>query len=284
MTLLENIIKNILLEESVSINSINDAIDGHKRIIINYKSNGKEEHTGARVIEVYAYGVTKKGNSVIRAFQPYGDTTSRVPSWKLFRIDRITAWKPTKQTFDEPPLSYYNSAGEFNENGDNSMSIVYKIAKFGNKENTSSSSNTKTSQSNNNTIYKTDTERKMEKLRKQLENPIKLSDIKTKNGFKQISNNDQQKPSPSVSPRDRLSKRVAELSPKNSSQQLKDKLSTMQGKNMTMSDLNNILSQNDKKEQNSQDLYKTPTELGMDRLRQQLNNPRKIDLSKIPKR
>ena len=32
------------------------------------------------------------------------------------------------------------------------------------------------------------------------------------------------------------------------------------------------------------DLYKTDTEKRMDRLRQQLDNPLKIDLSKIPRR
>ena len=36
--------------------------------------------------------------------------------------------------------------------------------------------------------------------------------------------------------------------------------------------------------QNQQEIYKTDTERGMDRLRQQLQNPQKIDLSRIPKR
>ena len=84
-------INRILLSESVSINSVNDAIDTHTRIIINYHTKGEDIATGARIIEVYAYGLTKAGNPVIRAFQPYGDTTSRVPSWKFFRLDRITA-------------------------------------------------------------------------------------------------------------------------------------------------------------------------------------------------
>ena len=33
---------------------------------------------------------------------------------------------------------------------------------------------------------------------------------------------------------------------------------------------------------NDNDLYKTDTEKGLDRLRQQLDNPLKIDLSRIP--
>ena len=67
-----------------------------------------------RIIEVYAYGLTKAGNPVIRAFQPYGDTSSRVPSWKFFRIDRIIYWKPTKQIFTKPASDYYKNIGNFN--------------------------------------------------------------------------------------------------------------------------------------------------------------------------
>ena len=135
MGLLERIINKILLEESVSADDVSQAIDNHNRVIINYHSKGKNNNTGARVIEVYAYGLTKAGNPVIRAFQPYGDTTSRVPSWKFFRLDRITAWKPTKQQFNRPADFYYKGLGEFNPNGDETMSTVYKIAKFGDDSN-----------------------------------------------------------------------------------------------------------------------------------------------------
>ena len=89
---LRELLQEAILEESASVEDVTSAIDNHNRIIINYHSNGKEEADGARVIEVYAYGVTKAGNPVIRAFQPYGDTTSRVPSWKFFRLDRIVEW------------------------------------------------------------------------------------------------------------------------------------------------------------------------------------------------
>ena len=39
-----------------------------------------------------------------------------------------------------------------------------------------------------------------------------------------------------------------------------------------------------KKLQNGEDLFKTDTEQRMEKLRQQLNNPTKIDLSRIPRR
>ena len=183
MELLERIYNSLLLTESVSVDEVNDALDNHKRVIINYRSKGEDKNTGARVIEVYAYGLTKAGNPCIRAFQPYGDTTSRVPSWKFFRLDRIIEWKPTEQTFDRPADFYYKNLGDFNPNGDETMSVVYKVAKFGNDQipQVSVNDDPKTKED----VYKTDSETRMERLRQQLNNPIKLSDIKLGDAFKQ---------------------------------------------------------------------------------------------------
>ena len=184
-----------MLRESVDINDINDAIDNHKRIIINYHTKGEDNNTGARVVEVYAYGLTKAGNPVIRCFQPYGDTTSRVPSWKFFRLDRISEWQPTEQVFSRPADFYYKNLGEFNPNGDETMSVVYKVANFGN-ENTISSpkfNEPKTKED----VYKTDSEYRMERLKQQTDNQIKLSDIKVKDAFKQMD----AKPQPTNEPK-----------------------------------------------------------------------------------
>lgn len=241
MRLFENILKKILLTESVSINQVEEAIDNHVRVIINYHSNGDDKNTGARVIEVYAYGLTKAGNPCIRAFQPYGDTTSRVPSWKFFRLDRISAWKPTKQTFSHPADFYYKNLGDFNPNGDETMSVVYKIAQFTDENDTPqiSQSQPKTKQD----VFKTDTEQRMERLRQQLNNPITLSDIKTGDAFKQFSND-----TPTIS------------GPKTK----QDVLGTPTSK--------------------QPEIYKTDTERGLERLRQQLQNPKKIDLSKFERK
>ena len=197
MKLLEKTINKILLKETVSISDVESAIDNHNKVIINYHSKGEDNNTGARVIEVYAYGLTKAGNPVIRCFQPYGDTTSRVPSWKFFRLDRISAWEPTKQVFSRPADKYYKGLGEFNENGDETMSVVYKIATFDNNiPNTSdySQSGPKTKQD----LFRTDTERDMERLKQQVDNPIKLDDIKTNDAFKQLNQNT---PTPTSGPK-----------------------------------------------------------------------------------
>ena len=242
MELFENILNKILLTESVSVTEVEEAIDKHIRVIINYHSKGEDKNTGARVIEVYAYGLTKAGNPCIRAFQPYGDTTSRVPSWKFFRLDRISAWKPTKQIFNRPADFYYQNIGDFNPNGDETMSIVYKIAQFGEEEKNipqTPSSQPKTKQD----VFKTDTEHSMERLKQQLNNPITLSDIKTADAFKQFNRN-----TPIIS------------GPK-TKQEVEEPFS-----------------------QKQQEIYKTDTEREMDKLKQQLQNPKKIDLNHVPKR
>lgn len=277
--LLSDIVNKVLLNETVSVNDINNAIDGHNKIIINYKSNGEDKNGGARVIEIYAYGLTKAGNPVIRAYQPYGDTTTRVPNWKFFRIDRITAWRPTGQRFDNPPKSYYKSFGEFNQDGDKSMSIVFKIAKFGDKYNNKQSPLNAPERQ----IYKTDTEKGMERLRQQLKNPIKLSDFKVKNGFKDIRNNTK---TPDVNTPNTSAQKNNMNSGSHNAGERTDQPSDFYGKEMTMSDFNKLLSNNsgDTGQDKRQNLYKTPTEYGMERLRQQLDNPKKIDLGKIPRR
>lgn len=182
--MLTELLQEILLNESVSVNDIDDAMDNHKRIIINYHSKGEDVATGARVIEVYAYGLTKAGNPVIRAFQPYGDTTSRVPSWKFFRLDRISAWKETGQTFSQPASDIYRGLGDFNPDDDRTMSVVYKIASFGDYNEPSDEIVVNTNPKLKQDLFKSDSEKNMERLKQQVINPIKLSDIKTKNGFR----------------------------------------------------------------------------------------------------
>ena len=301
------LLQEILLTESVSVNDVDDAIDNHKRVIINYHSKGEDVSTGARVIEVYAYGLTKAGNPVIRAFQPYGDTTSKVPSWKFFRLDRISAWEDTNQTFSRPASDIYKGLGDFNPNGDLTMSVVYKIATFGNEEEKMDSITGKTNPKLKSDLFKSNTERNMERLRQQVLNPIKLSDIKTQNGFRNIKEPPKET-GPKLKSQDKkhseLYRTDTERGMENLRQQLqnprkidlskfgkpkKDKEPTEQelsdlrnrlgdtSDRISMKDLNDRLA-------GKTTAYKTDTERGMENLRQQLQNPRKIDLSKIPKR
>ena len=308
--MLSELLQEILLTESVSVNDIDDAMDNHKRVIINYHSNGEDVATGARVIEVYAYGLTKAGNPVIRAFQPFGDTTSRVPSWKFFRLDRISAWKETNQRFNRPASEIYRGLGDFNPDDDKTMSVVYKIATFGDEDISVNSNNGNTNPKLKPEAFKTDTERNMERLRQQVTNPIKLSDIKTNDAFKNIEEpskdtgpklktNEPSKPDLYRTDTERNMERLRQQlqNPKKidldtfgrkkkpetkpSDKEIAD-LNKRLGDTtdrITMRDLNNRLSKNPEP-----DLYRTDTERNMERLRQQLANPRKIDLDKLPKR
>lgn len=124
MNLLFEIYNKLILNEDVSVNSVTDSIKNKYQVVLNYEGDPKHGVApGIRTIEVYVYGLTKAGNPVIRAYQPYGDTASEVPNWKFFRLDRIKSWKPTYKLINKP-------APKFNPNGDGSMSIVYSIANF----------------------------------------------------------------------------------------------------------------------------------------------------------
>jgi len=124
LTILQEIYSKLFLAEGVSVSSVTDAIKGRYKVTINYKGDPKHGIApGLRTIETYVYGLTKAGNPCIRAYQPYGDTASKVPSWKLFRLDRIISWKPTFGLITRP-------APKFNPNGDGSMSKVFSIINF----------------------------------------------------------------------------------------------------------------------------------------------------------
>jgi len=116
-------LEEMLLRESASVENVVKAMDNHSKVIINYHSDGKDNNTGTRVIEPITYGLTKAGNPVIRAFQPYGDSTTTTPGWKMFRLDRISYWEETKEKFYNVP----NIPGqEANLDGDETMATVIK--------------------------------------------------------------------------------------------------------------------------------------------------------------
>lgn len=123
------IIRSILKEEA-SQNDVIDAIKKKYEVTITYDDGSN----GLRRIQPVAYGKTKSGNLVVRAYQPDGDSNSSSHGWKFFRLDRIGQWLPNKDvTFDEPPE--FQGDGEFNSDGDKTMSQVYLIADFGDSAN-----------------------------------------------------------------------------------------------------------------------------------------------------
>lgn len=120
-----NIAKSILTE-SINAGNAGEAIRNRNEVKITYSG----DDGGERIIQPVAYGLSKAGNMVLRAFQPYGTTKTKVPHWKMFRLDKIESWKILRnRIFSEPP-GQYNAEGKFNPNGDNAMSEVYLVANF----------------------------------------------------------------------------------------------------------------------------------------------------------
>ena len=133
---LYGIIKH-LLNEGVSTDEVMDAIANHNYVKIKYddEREGDEGNPrGIRLIQPVAVGTTKKGNTVVRAFQAsQGNSRRGAPKWKFFLLDRIRSWVPQEERFNLPPDSSY---GEYNRNGDRSMSSMYMNAEFDDMDDT----------------------------------------------------------------------------------------------------------------------------------------------------
>jgi hypothetical protein len=132
MSYLKTLIESIITEE-INITKVTDAIRKRKPVKITYKADDEPRGQGERIIHPVAYGVSKAGNMVLRAFQPYGDTKTKTPHWKLFRLDKIQNWNILwkRRSFDEPP-GQFTADGDYNPNGDKSMATVYLSANFQN--------------------------------------------------------------------------------------------------------------------------------------------------------
>lgn len=126
---LKYIIKDILNEEA-QISSVSNAIRKRYEAEIYYYDPTDPKGSGKRIIQPVAYGLSKAGNMVLRAFQPYGDTKTKIPHWKLFRLDKIRNWKTLKNRIFKEPPGQFSAEGEYNPNGDKSMSQVYLNANF----------------------------------------------------------------------------------------------------------------------------------------------------------
>ena len=132
MSYLKTLFESIITEE-INITKVTDAIRKRKPVKITYKADDEPRGQGERIIHPVAYGVSKAGNMVLRAFQPYGDTKTKTPHWKLFRLDKIENWDILwkRRSFDEPP-GQFTADGEYNPDGDKSMATVYLSANFQN--------------------------------------------------------------------------------------------------------------------------------------------------------
>lgn len=119
---------NQLILEVASRDQIYNAIRD-KRVCVIYYEGDEPGGRGLRVIEPVAFGLSKKGNAVLRAWDREGAShraylgKKPLPSWRFFRVDKINFIRPTQETFDTPRPNY-------NPNGDKSMDRVFINAVF----------------------------------------------------------------------------------------------------------------------------------------------------------
>ncbi len=80
--------------------SMQNAINERRLIRLDYEP-------GQRLIEPHAYGLSSKGDELLRAFQVSGASASGVHhDWKLFRVDRINSLTVLNERFDGPRPEY----------------------------------------------------------------------------------------------------------------------------------------------------------------------------------
>ena len=124
---LYNSLKTLILEVA-SLGAVRDAISKKNKCIIYYigdEPGGK----GLREIEPVCLGYSKSGNLVLRAWDYEGASHTAykgkqpLPGWRLFRLDKITMFRPTEDNFFDPRPNY-------NFNGDRSMTKVLINAQF----------------------------------------------------------------------------------------------------------------------------------------------------------
>ncbi len=70
-----------------------------------------------REVEPYCYGISKKGNQVLRGYQIDGESSTEKYGWKLFDVSKIDDLQITDRIFSD-------IRKEYSEN-DKSMSLIY---------------------------------------------------------------------------------------------------------------------------------------------------------------
>lgn len=113
---------NIILE-AMSDASIEYAIKNKRVVMINYAGT---DANGSRQCAVTAYGNTIAGNSALRIYQFYGDTTSEL-GWKIVLTKDITNWHVLDwQGFNKAELPGWSVETQSGETG-TLMNIKYEI-------------------------------------------------------------------------------------------------------------------------------------------------------------
>ena len=126
---LTSTLKQVLLE-AVNLSDVQRAVK-NKNIVVIYYDGDEPGGKGLRLIEPVCLGYSKANNLVLRAWDYEGASHKGylgvlpLPSWRLFRLDKIMSFKPTVEKFNTPRPGY-------NFTGDKSMNRVIINSKFDN--------------------------------------------------------------------------------------------------------------------------------------------------------
>jgi hypothetical protein len=117
-----------LISEGVSSDAIIDAIDGKYNVNILYR-DFEDQPPSKRYIQVYQYGQTMADNDGIGALQIFGGSKkgNKNGFYKIFRIDRIEGWFPTKVKWVKPAFNFDSSIPPINPNGHKLFRKIYKV-------------------------------------------------------------------------------------------------------------------------------------------------------------
>lgn len=117
-----------LIYEATSMDELIDCIK-NKKVCMIYYDGDVPGGPGLREIEPVAFGTSKAGNKVFRAWEREGashrDYTGEkpLPGWRFFRLDKTKTLQKTGENFLE-------MRPNFNPNGDKSMTSVIIVSKF----------------------------------------------------------------------------------------------------------------------------------------------------------
>jgi hypothetical protein len=127
------------INEGVSVSQVIDAINNKYNVNILYRDYADLSiPPSKRYIQVYLYGKTKNkngGNDAIRAYQIFGGSKhDEKNGWRVFRLDKIEGWFPTKIKFSSNIDTKDSSIPKF-KSDDKKMSTVYDYVEGSNQSN-----------------------------------------------------------------------------------------------------------------------------------------------------
>lgn len=117
-----------LITEGVSMDDVKAAIDGKYNVNILYR-DFEDAPPSKRYIQIYQYGQTEAGNDAIGALQIFGGSKTGYKNgfYKIFRVDRIEGWFPTKVKWIKPAFNFDPSIPPINPNGHKLFPKIYKV-------------------------------------------------------------------------------------------------------------------------------------------------------------